>query len=166
MPVRPVMATLLCLKRIECNMTDDSSDISLRGSAASPSRGENAQALLREIVILLKELLEKEEPGHIDLRALPLTHADYALLRETLGEGEITAEIHTMGVMRIQQSGVAGVWWITHYNEEADVIGEFIEIAYCPEGLIVDLESVEEGVDALRARLVGLEYLSKWGRKG
>jgi len=146
-------------------MTDDTPDFPLLGSSKDPSRGENGLALLHELVVLIKELLEKDEPGSIDLRTLPLTHADYSLLRETLGEGPISAEVTNQGVTRIQQTGVAGLWWITNYNEEEDVIGEFIEIAFCPEGLIVDLESVEEGVDALRARLVELEYLSKWTRK-
>lgn len=147
-------------------MTDKSSDIPLLAHSDDPSRGENGQALLHEIVALLKELLEKDEPGSIDLRALPLTRADYTLLRETLGEGDISAEVANLGVTRIQQTGVAGVWWITNYNEEDDIIGEFIEVAFCPEGLIADLESVEEGVDALQARLVELEYLSKRPRKG
>ncbi len=147
-------------------MSDDSSDIPLMGGSPDPSRGENAQALLHEIVELLKGLLEKEEPGSIDLRALPLTHLDYERLHETLGEGLISAEVQNLGVTQIQQTGVAGVWWITHYNEEADVIGEFIEVAYCPEGLIVDMESVEESVDGLQARLVEQEYLSKKGHKG
>lgn len=150
----------------EQTMTDENSDIPLLGHSAAPSLGANGQALLHEIIVLLKGLLEKEEPGHIDLRALPLTHHDYDLLHETLGEGTITAEVVNMGVTLIQQTGVAGVWWITHYNEEEDVIGEFIEIAFCPESLIVELESVEEGVDALQARLVELEYLSRGVRKG
>jgi hydrogenase-1 operon protein HyaF len=147
-------------------MTDDTSDFPLMGHSPSPSLGVNGLALLHEIIALLKELQEKEEPGNIDLRALPLTHHDYDLLHETLGEGSISAEVLNLGVTHIQQTGVAGVWWITHYNEEDDVIGEFLEIAYCPEGLIVDMESVEEGVDALQARLVELEYLSKGARKG
>jgi len=146
-------------------MTDETPDISLLGRSPDPSRGENGQALLHEISTLLKGLLEKEEPGNIDLRALPLTHRDYAMLHETLGEGAISAEVENLGVTRIQQTGVAGVWWITHYNEEDDVIGEFIEVAYCPEGLIADFEAVEEGMDALQARLVELEYLSKPARK-
>ena len=147
-------------------MTDDTTDISLLGHSAAPSRGENAQALLHEIIVMLKGLLEKDEPGHVDLRSLPLTHQDYGMLRETLGEGPVTAEVENLGVTHIQQTGVAGVWWITHYNEEEDVIGEFLEVAFCPEGLIADVEAVEEGVDALQARLVELEYLSKWARKG
>src|SRR5512143_738365 len=129
-------------------MSEDSTDIPMLGSSANPSRGENAQALLHELVELLKGLLEKEEPGSIDLRALPLTRQDYARLHETLGEGAIRAEVQNLGVTQIQQTGVDGVWWITHYNEEGDAIGEFIEVAYCPEGLIVDIESVEESVDA------------------
>lgn len=147
-------------------MNDDASDLPLLGHAVSPSRGENALALLHEVVALLRTLLEKDEPADIDLRALPLNHQDYELLRDTLGEGGVSAEVQNQGVTRIQQSGVAGVWWVTHYNEEEDVIGEFLEITFCPEALIVDLEAVKEGSDALQARLVELEYLSKWTHKG
>lgn len=147
-------------------MSDDNADIPPLGRANDPSRGENGQALLHEIVVLLKGLLEREEPTHIDLRALPLSRQDYAMLRHTLGEGAITAEVRNQGVTRIRQSGVAGVWWVTHYNEEEDVIGEFLEITFCPEVLVADYDAVGEGFDALQARLVELEYLSKWNRKG
>jgi len=147
-------------------MTDETPDIPLLGGSPDTRHGENAQALLHEIVELLKGLLEKEEPGSIDLRTLPLSRQDYESLYETLGEGVISAEIQNLGVTQVRQTGVAGVWWITHYNEEGDVIGEFIEVAYCPEGLIVDVDSVQESVDALQARLMEQEYLTKRGRKG
>lgn len=147
-------------------MNDDSSDIPLMGHAADPSRGANGLVLLQEIAELLKGLLKNEESGHIDLRTLPLTHLDYEMLRETLGEGAISAEVQNLGVTHILQTGVAGVWWITHYNEEGDVIGEFIEVAFCPEALIADLDAVEEGTEALQARLMELKYLSGRPRKG
>ncbi|HEY0634478.1 MAG TPA: hydrogenase expression/formation C-terminal domain-containing protein [Gammaproteobacteria bacterium] len=146
-------------------MNDDSSDTRPLAHTAAPSGGVNAQTLLHEIAALLRGLLERDEPAHIDLRALPLSRQDYAMLRQTVGEGEIRAEVYNLGMTHIQQTGASGVWWITHYNEEQDVIGEFLEIAFCPEALIADVTAVEEGMDALQARLVELEYLSGRGRK-
>lgn len=141
-------------------MEDDRSATPLRGCNA------NVEALLGEISALLKRLLDEDEPGSIDLRSIPLGGDDYELLRETLGEGEIRAEVENFGITRIYQTGIAGVWWVTHYNDEEDIIGDFIEVAFCPERLIADLEAVREGLSALRARLVEQQYLTRRPPRG
>lgn len=117
----------------------------------------NARAILGEIAGLLERLLAHDEAGSIDLGSLPLTDEDYDLLQESLGEGEVVAEVEAMGLTRAQESGFPGVWWVIHYNSEGDVVAQFIEVAYCPEILITPVEDVQEGLEALRAQLFDTE---------
>ncbi len=113
----------------------------------------SARAVLREIETLLTVLVEKGEEGSIDLSSLPLTPEAYDLLEETLGEGEVTAEVSSLGVTRVHETGIPGVWWVTHYNEDDDVMAEFIEVTHCPEILLTPEDDVKDGLEALRARL-------------
>lgn len=116
----------------------------------------NARAVLREVENLLQKLLEEGEESSIDLSGLPLTPEDYDLLEETLGEGEVVAEVHSLGPTRIHETGIPGVWWVTHYNDEDEVLAEFIEVAWCPEILLAPEDDVKDGLEALRARLFEL----------
>lgn len=122
----------------------------------------NGRAVLREIETLLGALVEKGEEGSIDLSSLPLTPEDYDLLEETLGEGEVTAEVNSLGPSRIHETGIPGVWWVTHYNDDDEVMAEFIEVTYCPEILLTPEDDVKDGLEALRARLFE-ENLNKGG---
>lgn len=126
--------------------------------------GANARAVLREIEAMLENLIKQGEASSIDLRSLPMSPHDYAVLRETLGEGEVIAELESMGVTEVQETGIPGVWWISHYNPDGETIAEFIEVTYCPEIIITPEEDVREGFEALRARLLEDEYLP--GAKG
>jgi hydrogenase-1 operon protein HyaF len=122
-------------------------------------RGAMGRQLLHDLVALLHNLVEKDEPGHIDLTALELGEADYELLRETLGEGEIMAEVSNFGHVSVMESGYAGIWWVTHMDEEGQVLSDFLEVSYCPEVLIAEMEAVADGCNALQARLfeMGME---------
>jgi hydrogenase-1 operon protein HyaF len=125
------------------------------------SQGGNGRALLHEIVNLLLHLLREDEPSHIDLRQMSLNQKDIDLLTETLGEGEIFAELAEYGVTRIRQTGIPGV---VHLDEEEQVISEFIEINYCPEALITPVEDIHDGREALQARLFEVEMERKRGK--
>ena len=118
----------------------------------------NAAAILREVESLVRGLVESDEGGSIDLQGLPLAPEDRHRLEEELGVGEVRAEIDAMGITQVQETAVPGVWWVVHHNEAGELIGEFIEVGYCPEILITPAEDVKEGWDALRARLVEKEY--------
>lgn len=118
----------------------------------------NGLAVLKEIVNLLRQLVETGQGGSVDLSRVALSDEDYDLLDDALGEGEISAEMN-LGATEVLASGVPGVWWITHYNAEDDVMAQFIEVAYCPEVLQVARDDVKEGCDALQARLFE-EHLS------
>lgn len=132
---------------------DDSDNIHLIDTLADSSRGDNAHALLHEIVDLLEQLLENDSPSHIDLQAIPLSSEDLELLAETLGEGDINAEVFDYGVTRVSATGIPGVWWVVQLDEAEQILGEFIEINYCPEVLVALDEDINEGRQALKARL-------------
>lgn len=132
---------------------DNGDNIHLIDTLEHPSQGDNAHALLHEIVKLLEQLLEHDEPSHIDLLAIPLTTEDMELLAETLGEGEINAELFDFGVTRISATGIPGVWWVVQLDDNEQILGKFIEINYCPEALIAQDENIREGREALQARL-------------
>jgi hydrogenase-1 operon protein HyaF len=124
-------------------------------------RGAAARNLLHELVELLRKLLQEDEPSHIDLGAMELEEDDYALLRETLGEGEILAQVSNLGRVSVMESGYAGIWWVTHMDEAGQVLSEFLEVSYCPEVLIAEQETVEDGRNALKARLFELGMAHK-----
>jgi len=113
----------------------------------------NARAVLREIETMLRRLIENDEDSSIDLTALPLTPQDYDLLEDTLGEGEVSAEVDSLGPTRVHETGIPGVWWVTHYNTDDEVMAEFIEVTYCPEILLTPEDDVKDGLEALLARL-------------
>ncbi len=119
----------------------------------SMSGDGNARAVLREIEKMLEKLLAEGEENSIDLSSLPLSPEDYDLLEETLGEGEVNAEVHSLGPTRVHETGIPGVWWVTHYNDDDEVMAEFIEVTYCPEILLTPEDDVKDGLEALRARL-------------
>lgn len=110
------------------------------------------RALLNEVARLLQQLVETGEGGSIDLGRMPLSEEDYDLLEDVLGEGEVHAVVNA-GATEVVEAGLPGVWWVTHYNAEEEVMAEFVEIAFCPEILLSPPEDVKEGLEALRARL-------------
>lgn len=134
-------------------MANNDDNIHLISGLDNVSKGENAEALLHEIVKLLQQLLERDEPSHIDLQAIPLSDEDIELLSETLGEGDTDAEVMDFGVTRVTASGIPGVWWVLQMDEAGQTIGQFIEINYCPEVLIAQTEDIRDGREALQARL-------------
>lgn len=112
-----------------------------------------ARKLLHELVVLLRRLIKEDEPSHIDLTAMALSEEDRQLLYETLGEGEITAEVMNYGRILVRECGYAGIWWVTHIDDEGQVLSEFLEVSYCPEVLIAETEVVRDGYNAFQARL-------------
>lgn len=144
---------------------DEQNDVQFLQGLSNPSQGENAYALLHELVNLLHQLLSRDEPSHIDLRAIPLSQKDMTLLAETLGEGDVFAEVADFGLTRVRQTGIPGVWWVVHLDDEEQVIAEFIEVNYCPEVLITPTEDIRDGRAALQARLFEVEMARKRGRE-
>jgi hydrogenase-1 operon protein HyaF len=101
--------------------------------SAEPGLTGNAPPLLRELVELVRRLLETGEPSAIDLSALPLTPADLDWLRGKLGNGEISVTLQASGESTLDETACPGVWWVTHHNEQGAVTSQFIEVTFVPE---------------------------------
>jgi len=105
----------------------------INAPSAEPGLTGNAPPLLRELVQLVRRLLETGEPSAIDLSALPLTPADLDWLRERLGNGEISVTLQASGESTLEETACPGVWWVTHHNEQGAVTSQFIEVTFVPE---------------------------------
>jgi hydrogenase-1 operon protein HyaF len=92
----------------------------------------NALPLLHEIAALAQALADKGEEGCIDLRSLPLAPGDYEHLRSLLGEGEARATVDVAGETIVRETAYAGVWWVTYYGADEEVVADRIEITLVP----------------------------------
>ncbi len=122
-------------------------------SIAAKRESGSALALLHEVAALLERLALRGESASIDLRGVP--PGDRAMLIEMLGEGEVQARVQTSGATEIRETAFPGAWWVTHLNENGQVIAEFIDICSVPEILRASPQDVAEGLDRLRPALKG-----------
>ena len=111
------------------------------------------RALLTEIAEHLEKLARDGTSGSIDLNSLPFAPGEYEQLRELLGEGEISAHIEVVGPSEIIETRYPGVWWVTHYNAEGDIVADLLEITRIPEILRSQPEDITTGLELLRAQL-------------
>lgn len=93
----------------------------------------NARPILFEVLHALEALLESGEPSIIDLRSIPLAPGEEETILETLGQGEVHARLNALGPSEIIETRYAGVWLITHYNDEEAIVSRFIEITKLPD---------------------------------
>lgn len=113
----------------------------------------NIRALLAEIAARLEKLDDHGETGMIDLNSLPLAPGEYEQLRQTLGQGEVSARIEAIGASEIIETHYPGVWWVTHYNVEGDIVADTLEITAMPEIIKSQAEDIRTGLELLRAQL-------------
>jgi hydrogenase-1 operon protein HyaF len=105
-----------------------------------------ARTLLHEIEAMLKKLLNTGQNGTLDLRALPTLGEDgYQFLKEKLGLGEVSARIQSFGRSEIQETAYPGIWWVSHYNQDDDILTEIIEVNFLPELLKSPIDDVALG---------------------
>jgi HupH hydrogenase expression protein, C-terminal conserved region len=123
----------------------------IAGSAADVPL--NGRAVLHELAAALTRLLELGETGSIDLRGLPLSAADYELLEDRLGRGEVRAELDALGRSSTEETAFAGIWWTRHYDNEGTLVGELLEVTFCPEILRSHPVDAGRGLSRLRAML-------------
>lgn len=123
------------------------------GVRIETARSGFTAAVLREIETLLVALSIRGERGRIDLRSLPLAPADFVELAAALGDGEVRAEIQALGRTRVRETGIAGVWWLTHANAEDEALTEIIEVTRVPEILEVHPADLRAGLERLRTLL-------------
>ena len=114
-------------------------------------------AILHEIVALLEAFTATGQTGAIDLHSLPLTPDDYELLRATLADGEVHAQINAIGNTEVRETLYPGVWWVTYYNVEGDIVADLLEVTAIPEILKAPADDIREGLAHLRELLTQLE---------
>lgn len=124
-------------------------DIPIR--VVDSTRTDQVRAVLAEVATLLESLLAHDVGGAIDVRGLPLSPADFQALEEVLGQGEVYAEIEVKGVSRVFETGYAGVWRVTHFDDDEQVIADNIEVAWAPLILRAHRDDVAHGLQELRA---------------
>jgi hydrogenase-1 operon protein HyaF len=113
----------------------------------------NVQPILHEIRHALRRLLDSEQSSIIDLRSIPLAPGEEETLLDTLGCGEVHAKLSALGPSEIYETRFAGVWLVTHYNAENNVIGRFIEITRLPDILQSQTEDMAAALEQLQREL-------------
>jgi len=113
----------------------------------------NVEPLLHEIRHGLARLLENEAATIIDLRSIPMAPGEEARIIEALGTGEVQAHMSALGPSEIMETRFPGVWLVTHYNSENEVIGKYIEVCDMPQILKAQVEDIRAGLAQLTARL-------------
>jgi len=104
----------------------------------------NVIPLLHEVKHALDKLLHTAETTTIDLRSIPLAPGEENKILDTLGKGEVCVQLDALGPSEIIESHYAGVWIVTHYNIDNEIIGRFIEITIMPEILHSQIEEIRE----------------------
>lgn len=115
--------------------------------------GGGVAAILSELVTLLERLAETDEPAMIDLRSLPMGPQDRLELQRALGDGEVKAAVDAQGLSTIRETGVSGVWWVEHRDNQGELVAEMIEVARVPLILASDSDEIASGARALRERI-------------
>lgn len=116
---------------------------------------ELADAVLREIPVLMQRLLDTGETGTIDLRSLPMTDWDRRQLATRLGEGEVKAFVTVGGTSTVIETQFAGVWWIRHEGADGRIAAEQVVVARAPEFLLAHPADIEAAQRRLSALLSG-----------
>ena len=103
---------------------------------------QNVKPLLHEIKHALDNLIETGRTSIIDLRSIPLAPGEEDKILNTLGRGEVLAQLDALGLSEVVETQYAGVWIVTHYNDEDHIISRFIEVTTMPEILCSQTEDI------------------------
>ncbi len=113
----------------------------------------NVKPILHEIRHALGKLLNDGETSIIDLRSIPLAPGEEETIIETLGHGEVHARLDVLGPSEIYETQFAGVWLVTHYNENDSIVSRFIEVTEMPDVLRSQREDIAYALDKLVTEL-------------
>ena len=102
----------------------------------------NVKPLLNEVKHALDNLIETGHNTMIDLRSIPLAPGEEEKIMNLLGVGEVQAQLDALGLSEIFETKYAGVWVVTHYNDEGHIISRFIEVTRMPEILCSQTEDI------------------------
>ena len=116
----------------------------------------NVKPLLHEIKHALDKLIETGKSTIIDLRSIPLAPGEEEKIINTLGQGEVQAQLNALGLSEITETQYTGVWIVTHYNDEQNVISRFIEVTTMPEILCSQTEDIMEAYSRLTLDLADI----------
>jgi HupH hydrogenase expression protein len=120
--------------------------------------GGGVEAILSELVSLLERLADGNSPGSIDLRSLPMSPLDRALLQRVLGDGEVQATVNARGLSKVHETRFSGVWWIEHFDQEGESVAEFIEVSRVPDILASAPDEIAADARELRARITDRSF--------
>ena len=109
----------------------------------------NLQSILSEIKFALEQLLEQKKTHIIDLRAMPWSAGEEEKLEKYLGRGEISVEMNAFGKSLFYETQFNGIWIITHYNPDDEIISKLIEITYMPEMIISQEDDVKDSLERI-----------------
>lgn len=110
---------------------------------------QNVKPLLHEIRHALDKLIETGDTTIIDLRSIPLAPGEEDKILNKLGHGEVLAQLDALGLSEIIETRYAGVWLVTHYNDENHIISRFIEVTTMPEILCSQTEDIMAAYSSL-----------------
>lgn len=113
----------------------------------------NDVLILHEIKHALAKLVASDETTIIDLRAIPMAPHEEEKIEAMLGEGEISIQLNALGASTMQETAIAGVWLITHYNAEQEILSKFIEITRIPSLAVSPTADIENGLQQLNKQL-------------
>lgn len=127
--------------------------IRIDGCTSAMSTG-NVLPILYEIKHALQVLMEQGGESVIDLGSIPMAPGDEAALESFLGRGEVNASLDSLGNSEIRETRFSGVWLITHFNENDERIGRFIEITTMPEILKSQVQDISAALTAIDKQIM------------
>jgi HupH hydrogenase expression protein, C-terminal conserved region len=129
--------------------------IPIKTESAEPYSIGSLRALLAEIAARLERLVHDGHASSIDIHSLPFAPGEYEQLRTLLGQGEVSARLEAIGPSEVVETRYPGVWWVTHFNVEGDIIADSLEVAEIPEILKSQRADIEGGLELLQAQFNG-----------
>ena len=116
----------------------------------------NLMPLLHEVRHALDRLLENDEPTSIDLRSIPLGPGEEDRILSFLGQGEVNARLDLLGPSDVCETRYAGVWIVTHYNHDNQLLSRVIEVTRIPDVLCSQTGDISTACSRLAAILEDL----------
>ena len=113
----------------------------------------NVVPLLHQIKHALSNLIENNINEIIDLRSIPLAPGEEDKLLEILGQGEVIAKLNALGPSEIIETQYSGVWLVTHFNADNEIMSRHIEITFMPQILSSQKEDVSMSYNSLVSSL-------------
>lgn len=109
----------------------------------------NVMPLLHQIRHALKNLLDNNISEVIDLRSIPLAPGEEDRILQILGTGEVQVRLNALGPSDLMETKFNGVWLVTHYNDENEIISRHIEITRMPEILLSQTQDMSDACQQL-----------------